>query len=102
MIGGTGVGNGGGGNGDRCSLFVGPTGSSPSTGGFMYRGHTAAVTCAKFLPLGTYVASDDARGQLRIWSYDHDKHLPRLDVQVLAGPQGGAGHRVRGRQGAVG
>ncbi len=26
------------------------------------------------------------RGRLRIWSYDHDEHLHRLDVQVLAGP----------------
>jgi WD40 repeat protein len=68
----------------------------------VYRGHTAAVTCAKFLPLGTYVASGDARGRLRIWSYDHDEHLPRLDVQVLAGPRGGAGRHVRGRRGAVG
>jgi hypothetical protein len=21
-----------------------------------------------------------------IWAYDHNEHLPRLDVQVLAGP----------------
>jgi hypothetical protein len=51
----------------------------------MYWGHTAAVTCTKFLPLEMYVPSGDARGWLRIWSYDHNKHLPRLDVQVLVG-----------------
>ncbi|KAL3782567.1 hypothetical protein ACHAW5_004875 [Stephanodiscus triporus] len=64
----------------------GPAGKSPSsTGGFVYRGHGAAVSCAKFSPSGTYVASGDARGRLRVWSYDHDEHLPRLDVQALPG-----------------
>ena len=32
------------------------------------------------------VASGDVRGWLRVWAYDHPEHLPRLDVQVLAGP----------------
>jgi hypothetical protein len=68
------------------SSFVGPTGLSPSTGGFVYRGHTAAVTWAKFLPSGTYVVSGDTRDRLRVWAYNHNEHLPRLDVQVLAGP----------------
>jgi WD40 repeat protein len=56
------------------------------TGGFVYLGHTAAVTCTKFSPLGTYIASGDAHGRLHLWAYDHNEHLPRLDVQVLAGP----------------
>jgi hypothetical protein len=80
MIGGTNI------DGDCQSLFVGPTGLSPSTGGFVYHGHTAATTCAKFLPSGTYIAADDPHGRLWIWSYDHDEHLPRLDVQFLVGP----------------
>ncbi len=67
-------------------LFVGPTGLSLLTRGFVYRGHTAVVTCAKFLLLGTYVTPADVWGWLQIWSYNHDEHLPRLDVQVLAGP----------------
>jgi hypothetical protein len=48
----TGVGNGdgGGGNGNHRSLFMGPTGLSLLTGSFVYRGHAAAMTCAKFLP----------------------------------------------------
>jgi hypothetical protein len=84
---GTSVGNGDSGGGDsNCrSSFVGPTRLSLLTRSFMYHGHTTAMTCAKFLPSRTYVASGDAHGQLRIWSYNHDKHLPRLDVQVLAG-----------------
>ncbi len=90
MIGGGGGGGGGGGDvdgdGDRPPSFVGPAGSSPSTGGLVYCGHSAPVTCAKFSPSGSYVASGDARGWLRVWAYDHDKHLPRLDAQVLAGP----------------
>ena len=60
--------------------------NSPSTNGFIYRGHSAPVTAAKFNPAGTYIASGDARGKLRVWSYDHEEHLPKLDVQLLAGP----------------
>ncbi len=68
MISGTSVnnGNGGGGNGNCRSLFVGPTGLSLTNGGFMYCGHTTAITCAKFFLLGTYVVPGDVRGQLRI------------------------------------
>ena len=64
---------------------TGPSGSS-STHGFIYRGHSAPVTAAKFNPAGTYIASGDARGKLRVWAYDHEEHLPKLDVQLLAGP----------------
>ena len=64
---------------------VGPSGA-PSTGGFVYRGHSAPVTACAFSPSGSYVASGDARGRLRVWAYDHEQHLPRLDVQLLAGP----------------
>mmetsp|Transcript_55889 Transcript_55889/g.118857 ORF Transcript_55889/g.118857 Transcript_55889/m.118857 type:complete len:698 (-) Transcript_55889:242-2335(-) len=67
------------------STRTGPSGA-PSTGGFVYRGHSANVTAAKFNPAGTYVASGDARGKLRLWAYDHEEHLPKLEVQVLAGP----------------
>lgn len=61
-----------------------PSGT-PSTSGFVYRGHSAPVTAAKFNPAGTYVASGDARGKLRVWAYDHEEHLPKLEVQLLAG-----------------
>lgn len=67
------------------STATGPSGE-PSTSGFVYRGHSAPVTAAKFNPAGTYVASGDARGKLRIWAYDHEEHLPRLEIQLLAGP----------------
>ncbi len=85
------------GSGDRSSssssssaFFPSPTttgpSGSPSTHGFIYRGHSAPVTAAKFNPAGTYIASGDARGKLRVWAYDHEEHLPKLDVQLLAGP----------------
>ena len=84
---GGGIRGGGNNDDDDRPSFVGPAGgSTPSTGGFVYRGHSAAVSCVKFSPSGSYVASGDVRGRLRIWSYDHDEHLPRLDVQALAGP----------------
>ncbi len=51
----------------------------------MYPGHTTVVTCTNLLLSGMYIASGDAHGRLQIWAYNHDKHLPRLGVQVLAG-----------------
>lgn len=53
---------------------------------FVYRGHTANVTVAKFSPSGAYVASADVRGKLRIWSFDHEEHLCKLDIVALSGP----------------
>mmetsp|Transcript_22140 Transcript_22140/g.48228 ORF Transcript_22140/g.48228 Transcript_22140/m.48228 type:complete len:730 (-) Transcript_22140:2269-4458(-) len=54
---------------------------------FVYRGHTAQVTAARFSPSGCYVASADLRGRLRVWSYDNEEHLCRLDLSTaLAGP----------------
>ena len=67
------------------SSRVGPSGA-PSTNGFVYRGHSAPVTAAKFSPAGTYVASGDSKGKLRIWAWDHEEHLPKIELQVLAGP----------------
>lgn len=53
---------------------------------FVYRGHMATVTCAKFSPSGCYVASADCRGKLRVWSFDNEEHLCKLDLNVLTGP----------------
>ena len=53
---------------------------------FVYRGHTANVTVAKFSPSGAYVASADVRGKLRVWSYDNEEHLCKLDINALSGP----------------
>ena len=54
---------------------------------FVYRGHTAQVTVAKFSPSGCYVASADTRGKLRVWSYDNEEHLCKLDLSsALSGP----------------
>lgn len=53
---------------------------------FVYRGHTANVTVAKFSPSGAYVASADVRGKLRVWSFDHEEHLCKLDIVALSGP----------------
>lgn len=54
---------------------------------FIYRGHTANVTVAKFSPSGCYVASADVRGRLRVWSYDNEEHLCKLDLSsAMMGP----------------
>jgi hypothetical protein len=103
---GTGTGNSDGdssGNGDRHSSFIGPTGLSLSNGGFVYCGHTATMTCAKFLPSGTYAASGDPRGLLWIWLYHQEKPQAGRAGPGWAGkgrvlgPRGDAGRRVWGR-----
>ena len=38
------------------------------------------VTAAKFSPSGCYIASGDVRGKLRVWAYDNDEHLCRLEL----------------------
>jgi len=54
---------------------------------FVFRGHNAHVTCAKFSESGAYVASGDVRGGLKIWSYDNEEHLCKLDLKgALTGP----------------
>lgn len=68
-----------------ASTHIGPDGT-PSTSGFVYRGDMAPVLCAKFNPAGTYIASGDARGKIRIWAYDHPEHLPKIEIQQLEGP----------------
>ena len=51
---------------------------------FVYRGHNFLVTCAKFSPTGFWVASGDASGRVRVWSWDHPEHLLKVEIQVMA------------------
>ena len=45
------------------------------------------MTAARFSPSGCYIASGDARGKLRVWSYDNEEHLCKLDLSsAMAGP----------------
>jgi len=53
---------------------------------FVYRGHAANVTSAKFSPSGAYVASADVKGKLRVWSVDNEEHLCKLDITAFSGP----------------
>jgi WD repeat-containing protein 1 (actin-interacting protein 1) len=48
-----------------------------------YRGHQYATSCVKLSTSGTYAASGDTRGKLRVWSLDHEEHLCKLDTQGL-------------------
>ncbi len=52
---------------------------------FVYRGHNAAVTVAKFSPSGFWVASGDASGKVRVWSWDNPEHVLKLETQVMGG-----------------
>lgn len=49
----------------------------------VYRGHQFATSACKVSTSGTYVASGDVRGKLRVWALDHEEHLCKLDTQGL-------------------
>lgn len=53
---------------------------------FVYRGHAAPTTVAKFSPNGFWVASADSIGKVRVWSWDNPEHLTKLETPVFAGP----------------
>jgi WD repeat-containing protein 1 (actin-interacting protein 1) len=53
---------------------------------FVYRGHTAQTTVAKFSPNGFWVASADITGKVRVWSWDNPEHLTKLETPVFSGP----------------
>lgn len=50
----------------------------------VYRGHQFATSACKISTSGTYVASGDIRGKLRVWALDHEEHLCKLETQGLA------------------
>lgn len=53
---------------------------------FVYRGHAAQTTVAKFSPNGFWVASADISGKVRVWAWDNPEHLTKLETSVFAGP----------------
>jgi WD40 repeat protein len=52
---------------------------------FVYRGHAANPTVAKFSPNGFWVASGDTAGKVRVWSWDNPEHLTKLETPVFNG-----------------
>ncbi len=54
-------------------------------GGFVYRGHNAVVTVATFSPSGYWVASGDAAGKVRVWSWDNPDHQLKAEIHALGG-----------------
>lgn len=52
---------------------------------FVYRGHAATPTVAKFSPNGFWVASGDSSGKVRVWSWDNPEHLTKLETPVFSG-----------------
>ncbi|GMI28180.1 hypothetical protein TrRE_jg3737, partial [Triparma retinervis] len=53
---------------------------------FVYRGHNADVTTAKFSSSGNYVASGDSSGKLRVWASNTPEKGSKLEIQALGGP----------------
>ncbi len=72
---------------------------------FVYHGHNAPVTVAKFSPSGYWVASAgkyywlifpvcdktyssvtvDDTGKVRVWSWDNPEHILKVEVPVFSG-----------------
>jgi len=52
---------------------------------FVYRGHQAQVTAARFSPSGNWVATGDAAGKVRIWAWDNPEHQLKKEHHVFSG-----------------
>lgn len=52
---------------------------------FVYKGHNERTTVAEFSPNGYWIASGDASGKVRVWSYDNPEHTLKLETHVFAG-----------------
>lgn len=52
---------------------------------FVYRGHRAKVTVARFSPNGYWVASGDATGLVKVWSWDNEEHPIKFEGVMLGG-----------------
>ena len=64
---------------------------------FVYRGHNAPVTVAKFSPSGFWVASADDTGKVRVWSWDNPEVCSSLPTSassdlLIPSPRAGAAH----------
>lgn len=69
---------------DTSTPLVPTTGSNLPV--LVYRGHNVNATAIQISVAGTYGASGDERGKLRVWALDHEEHLCKFDGPVLSGP----------------
>ena len=53
---------------------------------FIYRGHAQPTTVAKFSTNGFWIASGDVSGKVRVWSYDNEQHLLKIEISAFSGP----------------
>ena len=56
-----------------------------SANSFVYRGHLADATVAKFSPSGAYVASADKSGKVRVWAWTNPLHMIKMETQLFGG-----------------
>lgn len=52
---------------------------------FVYRGHNATTTVAKFSSSGYWVCSGDESGKLIVWSWDNPEHQTKFETHMMAG-----------------
>lgn len=50
---------------------------------FVYRGHDAKTTVAKFSPSGNYIASGDETGRLIVWAWDSPAHVTKFETRCF-------------------
>lgn len=57
-----------------------------SQSAFCYRGHAfkSTVSAVRANPAGSYVASADSTGQLKIWALDNEDHRCKYEQRVLS------------------
>ncbi|CAF0829835.1 unnamed protein product [Rotaria sp. Silwood1] len=51
----------------------------------VYTEHSTAVQCAKYSPSGSYIASADGHGKVRIWGADNKEHILKNEFQPFSG-----------------
>ncbi|CAF3475568.1 unnamed protein product [Rotaria socialis] len=51
----------------------------------VYTEHATTVQCAKYSPSGSYIASADSHGKVRIWGADNKEHLLKNEFQPFSG-----------------
>lgn len=54
-----------------------------SANSFVYRGHLAEATVAKFSPNGAYVASADKSGKVRVWAWTNPQKIIKMETQLF-------------------
>lgn len=68
-----------------CGKYVVVKNLEDPSQSFVYRGHNHTVTVAKFSRNGYWIASGDIAGRIRVWAWDNEEHLLKVEVPICSG-----------------